>query len=480
MQIVVICLFALNFRIITFANTSHDISNQEKDKLYMRGDTFVKNEVDVTLIDFEKNSISQSINSKYDFEESLYIENPDHLFNLHARDIHLNWNRPKQLKIDRSLFLFIESFFNDIMSTYITREIPDLSNYYDLSSTIRNENKFLIEHFTFRQAIIKPNITKSIYTEILFNDIKPYNDVLLVELRAITTLNVNDSSEHEVMASNYYVYIANTKQGYKILKIWNQHTEFATMQTTIKSKVKPEQITKSDNSFVKYLIDEVNKDVAVVHVEDDTLSSISKINQKYEEETISRATDVSYDRTEVAKAAKKYATTYNSLFVDVSLDCTNYVSQCMWQSPNWTFDTIGNSDDYKWSCTKQTTGTNTGKYYRDIPVWAGVSNLFTYFQGNDNEAFAGTKHGISATTSNIKIADLQLGDVIQFFNGLIWRHSVIVSEITTQANQVQDSTKVKVAAHTNDYAARPLSEYLASGSGYTTYRLIRINKFIKS
>ena len=65
-----------------------------------------------------------------------------------------------------------------------------------------------------------------------------------------------------------------------------------------------------------------------------------------------RKTALTYERETVGKAAQKYAYNYNTLFVEESNDCTNYVSQCIWQSPGWLFDRIGNSNDVKWSCAK--------------------------------------------------------------------------------------------------------------------------------
>ena len=86
------------------------------------------------------------------------------------------------------------------------------------------------------------------------------------------------------------------------------------------------------------------------------------------------------------------------------------VSQCMWQSPGWVFDRIGNSNDVKWSCAKN----SSGKYKYETLSWVGVNELWKYFQINDSPSQAGTVYGISASTSGYDKSNVQVGDIIQF------------------------------------------------------------------
>lgn len=91
------------------------------------------------------------------------------------------------------------------------------------------------------------------------------------------------------------------------------------------------------------------------------------------------------------------------------------------------------------------------------------------FPDNDSPSQAGTVYGISASTSGYDKSNVQVGDIIQFHNGNIWRHSVIVSK--------KEGSTVYCAAHTSNEAAKPLDDYLNT---YPSYRVGHINNFITS
>lgn len=124
-----------------------------------------------------------------------------------------------------------------------------------------------------------------------------------------------------------------------------------------------------------------------------------------------------------------------------------------------------------WSCTKN----SAGKYKRDPGSWAGVNELFSYFQTNDSLSQAGTVYGISATTSGYTYSNVQVGDVIQFHNGTTWKHSVIVSEIKSGT---RSTSSILCAAHSGEETNKSLASYMASSSPHQSYRIIHINNFI--
>ena len=109
------------------------------------------------------------------------------------------------------------------------------------------------------------------------------------------------------------------------------------------------------------------------------------------------------------------------------------------------------------------------KYKYETLSWVGVNELWKYFQINDSPSQAGTVYGISATTSGYDKSNVQVGDVIQFHNGSIWRHSVIVSK--------KEGSTVYCAAHTSNEDAKPLDDYLTT---YSSYRVAHIYNFITS
>lgn len=158
------------------------------------------------------------------------------------------------------------------------------------------------------------------------------------------------------------------------------------------------------------------------------------INKTYEEEMnstlenpppISRASS-SLNKNAIASYARNnyYKTNpasgngvvpyYDFSQISGNYDCTNFVSHALLAGGATVYDT-GNSGI-----------SSTGWYYRNTSnrssSWSGVVNLHNFLIGNITKGPWGVSNSYST-----RIGDFANGDIIQFNNGSIWRHSTIVT-----------------------------------------------------
>ncbi|WP_276981326.1 amidase domain-containing protein [Johnsonella ignava] len=316
-------------------------------------------------------------------------------------------------------------------------------------------------NYIYELAIIKDNTVESFDRELNIAKVTPVtkgvNEVVFYLVQKLHT------DEGEECGGKWFIAnIIQTESGYKFLNIWVEDHEYEMMQSHLKNDYLKKNILLEKGHLTEDILDKYKggAKATLFYDENEPSDKVSNIASQIRKNTLS------YDREAVSKAAKKYAYNYNKLFVQYTGaggDCTNYVSQCIWQSPGWGFDRIGKNNSVKWACKKN----SDKKYVYETVSWVGVNELWTYFQINDSFSQAGTVYGVSSTTRGYNSSNVQVGDVIQFYNGNIWRHSVIVSEITDGI--------VYCAAHSSNYARRKLSEYI---SLYPTYRVAHINNYI--
>lgn len=149
-----------------------------------------------------------------------------------------------------------------------------------------------------------------------------------------------------------------------------------------------------------------------------------------------------YNREKAVEYAMKWAIERNPKYYNydgIGGDCTNFISQCL-------FAGIGqmNYRGYGW-------------YYinanQKSPSWTGVEYLYNFLTSNKYEGPRG---------KIIQKEEIEIGDLIQLsFNGIVYGHSLIVSEI--------DYGAIKICAHTIDSKNRPIETY-----NYNKMRIIKI------
>lgn len=152
-----------------------------------------------------------------------------------------------------------------------------------------------------------------------------------------------------------------------------------------------------------------------------------------------------YNRRKVVEYAKKWAYSRNPNYYNfdpVGGDCTSFVSQCIYAGSG------------VMNYNKQ-----NGWYYingnNKSPSWSGVNFLYNFLIQNNGVG----PHGVKIEQKGVKI-----GDIVQLsFDGIRFVHSVVIVGI----ENVDDISKIFIAAHTNDTYNRSLITYGASKVRFT-------------
>lgn len=143
--------------------------------------------------------------------------------------------------------------------------------------------------------------------------------------------------------------------------------------------------------------------------------------------------DIVYDREKAVAYAQQWAIGRNPTYLDFSNlggDCTNFVSQCIFQGIG-----VMNYTPY------------TGWYYidgnRKAPAWTSARYLHRFLVSNDS---------VGPYAEAAQRGDMLPGDVIQLMNERrVYYHSLLVLQVTDD--------EIYIVAHTNDAYMRPLSSY---------------------
>ena len=144
-----------------------------------------------------------------------------------------------------------------------------------------------------------------------------------------------------------------------------------------------------------------------------------------------------YEREKAKEYAKKWAYGRNPKyynFDNLGGDCTNFVSQCIYNGSS-----IMNY-------TK-----NTGWYYNSLnsrsPSWTGVEFLSKFLTINKS---------IGPRGREVKIDEIDIGDIAQLnFDGINFTHTVIIVNI----GNILDLDNIYIACHTYDSYNRRISSY---------------------
>ena len=131
----------------------------EEEKVYMQDETEVEESpINVIITEESKTASNETnVNTEYSFEKSLTDEKIEESFLKNSQKIseELNNSVKRTVRISREEYQLIDDFTETFLKTYLSREAPDFSIYYDQSSKIREENRLLIESYIYELAIIK-------------------------------------------------------------------------------------------------------------------------------------------------------------------------------------------------------------------------------------------------------------------------------------------------------------------------------------
>ncbi len=147
--------------------------------------------------------------------------------------------------------------------------------------------------------------------------------------------------------------------------------------------------------------------------------------------------EIEYNREKAVAYAKKWAFARNPKYYNfdpVGGDCTNFISQCIYEG-----------------CRTMNYTKNTGWYYingnNKSPSWSGVEFLYNFLTKNKSVGPYGKTEVIE---------NLQIGDILQLsFDGKKFSHTLIVVAIDNKNNL----SGIKIASHTFDSFDKAVTEY---------------------
>lgn len=147
--------------------------------------------------------------------------------------------------------------------------------------------------------------------------------------------------------------------------------------------------------------------------------------------------EIEYNREKAVAYAKKWAFARNPKYYNfdpVGGDCTNFISQCIYEG-----------------CRTMNYTKNTGWYYingnNKSPSWSGVEFLYDFLTKNKSVGPYGKEEVIE---------NLQIGDILQLsFDGKKFSHTLIVVTIDNKNNL----SGIKIASHTFDSFDKAVTEY---------------------
>ena len=235
MGIMLVIALMLTPTMMAFADSDEA---QESEKLYMTGDVEIETPIKVVI---EENSVDKRANNnvedKYAFESALSEENPTTLFEENSKKVSavLNNLNKRTVTIDRDTYQFLDDFTDSYLNVYLTKTMPDMDEYYDLSSEARKENERSVEAFIYKNAIIKSNKVETIDKTLNVTEVTPITDNVDEVLFYLQSTFHTDEGD-ESGGTWFLVHVAETVDGSKLLKAWIQSYEFEMMQNNIKNR----------------------------------------------------------------------------------------------------------------------------------------------------------------------------------------------------------------------------------------------------
>jgi hypothetical protein len=295
------------------------------------------------------------------------------------------------------------------ISKYLT---PDLNVYLQNKEDIHcfnNEiNNIQVENLSISPTLIEKKILDdNIYY--LFN----------VEL----SFNYTDTPEiSSGMGTN--IELVMDKNINKVISYYDQSDYFDTYMLGEKtSQLRDSDIVKG--GYLKAKVNALHNNIEKIYRDENKISD-TVISL---EATISAKTKVALNITKISSYANTNCkktnpasgngsvSYYDFSQISGNYDCTNFVSHALLAGGAKVHDTGGSGISA------------TGWYYRNTAnrssSWSGVINLHTYLTTNPgtNAGMHGT--GVSYSTSGG--GSFGIGDIVQFHNGSVWRHSTVVS-----------------------------------------------------
>lgn len=324
--------------------------------------------------------------------------------------------------------------------------------------------------------------------EVVVDDLTEKNDVLEAMVYVKYTYAYDDASEENQCTTGdlLKVTISNNNE-YIVQDIDSTSVEVQMVKDSINNTM----TVSARNSYDCY--DAVDNYFEEIQSNADSLTediAYAEPIVEPEDDVLPLSTSVSYNAQTARDYGFRLGDHYeNYIFNRASLDCTNFVSQCVWAgyggtngysipySPSSTNSTCVKlkervKNDYR--MTSAWYGRMYGSKNGDPPSnFCGVVSFYDYVTTNTGNGPRANSYNNGKVYSSLSTT-MNKGDVLQFYKSSAGRyyHSVIV--VSTTNYKVADYAKVRVAQHQSEYYNRNLSDLINNFGGKSCkMRLLR-------
>lgn len=344
----------------------------------------------------------------------------------------------------------------------VTREVGMYDNMFETS----DKKDFFVSFIKWRGAIM--DILGVGYSDFEYTinniEMKSKEDSTVLLINFDETHNYNNgigtgSSVGIVLG----VEIDDLKDDYKIMNIYLVNDEFYDyFVQRMRVATKTDVAVITEDAVLEEMVEELY----------DLKTEMDAVQLKqsgYEKEDISdiivpSAAGYLYSGSMGAAYANKYVNNANSYFYNAGVDCTNFVSQCIWAayggwSPSMSNATMASNISNKVRMTSTWyAGSGGGSL-----AWENVDNLWNYVVGNTGKGPQAYGHNNGGHYSNILPIDMRVGDVLQkSVDGKDYTHSMYI--ISTPGGSNPSYTEIVIAQHTSN-TIKTVAEVLVT----TTY-----------
>lgn len=397
-------------------------------------------------------------------------------------------------EIGSKIYSFFEGFFNILKTgdTSIFEAVADNSNTYLLLKEMEYKHNFY--------SVFHEGISDVAIKQFLIKEIEYAPD----QTNVIVYVSVNykfNGTEQTSFGSLYRVSLINDSvASIDTTSVENQMLKDSINIRKLKAGLRSEATLEDNISIINDIFTEKNNTLLKEKkIADDMENSIQNIEEEQQSSDASikpLAVNVSYTASDARFYGWWFGDHYeNYIFKRASLDCTNFVSQCVWAgyggTSGYSISVIGydatssNStavalrqrvaDDYRQvSGSSGWYGRNYDSPYGDpVSSFCGVPNLWDWVTTNTGNGPKATGYNNGSLYTSLS-TPMKQGDVLQFYNNdtQTWYHSVIV--VSTIDYNVSNYTNVRVAQHESDYYSRPLDELIQYfGGSSCKMRLLR-------
>jgi hypothetical protein len=398
-------------------------------------------------------------------------------------------------EIGTKVYSFFQSFFH-ILETgdiSILNDVADDANSYLLLKEMEYKHNF---YSTFHE-----DISDVVITQFLMKEIEYALDRTNVIVYVSASFKFN-GTEQTSFGSLYRVsLIGDTIATIDTTTVENQMLKDSVSIRKSKAGLRSETALVDEISIIDGIFTEktdmlLQEKILADDMKDTVQNTGAEQQQSLDTPMAPLAVSVSYTASDARYYGWWFGDHYeNYIFKRASLDCTNFVSQCLWAgyggTSGYSISDIGydatssNSTavalrqraaaDYRQvSGSSGWYGRNYDSPYGDpVSSFCGVPSLWDWVTVNTGNGPKATGYNNGSLYTKLS-TPMKQGDVLQFYNNdtSTWYHSVFV--VSTTDYNVSNYTNVRVAQHDSEHYSRPLDELIQYfGGSNCKMRLLR-------